>query len=125
MARAAADARLGTRRFGAHRHHAAGAATDLSSRHLGGPPVPALRRARVLLAALCCELGGLAISGCGSSGGLTPDQLPAHVDSVGINLPSATLLVGDSTPVTARVAAQNGAPTTVTWQSSDATKARV
>jgi alpha-tubulin suppressor-like RCC1 family protein/uncharacterized protein YjdB len=95
---------------------------------MGGSPVPALRRARVWLALAGCGLGGLALSGCGGGGGLAPSDPPTpkpSVDSVGINVTSGTLLVGDSIPLTARVAAQNGASTGVTWQSSDATKARV
>ena len=50
---------------------------------------------------------------------------PARVNSVSVAPATATLTIGQTTTIVATVSADAGVPTTVTWSTSDATKATV
>lgn len=82
--------------------------------------MPQLCRCRTLLASAL-----LAACGGGSdSSGPPPDTTP-RVTSVAVTPGTASVLVGDQTQLAANVSAVNGAATTVTWQTSNASVATV
>lgn len=75
-----------------------------------------------LVAACVGLVAGLAA--CGGGGGITVTD-PPTVSSVTVTPPTTTVEVGKTVPLAVTVVAQNGAPATVNWTSSDVTKATV
>ena len=72
----------------------------------------------------------LAVLGCGGGDGIVvknpnPEPTPARVNAVTVSPTNTTVQIGSKTPFVAQVEAQGGAATTITWITSDASRATV